>query len=107
MNDDGAENDAAGAVGVADKVKDTVIRVLELRVDRAQLTEDVSLYSSALHMDSLTLLHLLVSFEQEFGIEIDDEDVMNANLRNVGSLVELVESLVDSTEHGRANGTGA
>jgi acyl carrier protein len=76
------------------RVKDTVIAVLELDISREQLTEDTSLYSSFLGMDSMTLLHLLVTLEQEFGIEIDDEDVMNAEMKKVGSLIDLVGRLV-------------
>ncbi|MEV4754495.1 phosphopantetheine-binding protein [Micromonospora sp. NPDC049559] len=99
MHDAETNSDDPRAKEVADRVKDIVIHVLELHVDRAQLTDDVPLYSSALRLDSLALLHLLVRFEQEFGIEIDDEDVMNAELRDVGSLVELVRGLVETTDH--------
>lgn len=105
MNDGESHNGALRAGEVADRVKDAVIQVLELHLDRAQLTEDTSLYSPALRLDSLTLLHLLVKFEKEFGIEIDDEDVMNADLQNVGSLVDLVQGLVAGS--GRTNGTRA
>jgi acyl carrier protein len=42
-------------------------------------------------MDSLSLLHVIVALEQQFGIEIDDEDVMATDLDTVGSLVGLVD----------------
>lgn len=81
------------------RVKGILVDVLDLDIRPAELADDVSLYSSTLQMDSMTLLHLLVTFEAEFGIEIDDEDVMNATLDTVGSLVGLVR---DTALTGRA-----
>jgi acyl carrier protein len=93
------------------KIKDAIIRVLDLDIDHEQLTDDTSLYSSVIRMDSLTLLQLLVTLEGEFNIEIDDEDVMNANLKNVGSLVEMVREVVsasgDEPERDRSHTLGA
>lgn len=79
------------------QIKDVVIRVLDLDLARDQLVDGMSLYSPIIGMDSMTLLHLLVSFEEEFGIDIDDEDVMNADLVDVGSLVEMVSLLIDDS----------
>lgn len=75
---------------VAGEVKDIVIRTLELGLTRDQLTDDTRLYSSVVRMDSLMLLRLIVAVERDLGIEIDDEDVMNTDLRDVGSLVTMV-----------------
>ncbi|EFE71596.1 predicted protein [Streptomyces viridosporus ATCC 14672] len=80
------------------RVKSVIVDVLDLGIDPGELADDLSLYSSTLKMDSMTLLHLLVTFESEFGFELDDEDVMNANLDTVRSLVDLV---VDVAERGR------
>ncbi|MFF9221561.1 acyl carrier protein [Streptomyces viridosporus] len=80
------------------RVKGVIVDVLDLGIDPGELADDLSLYSSTLKMDSMTLLHLLVTFESEFGFELDDEDVMNANLDTVRSLVDLV---VDVAEGGR------
>ncbi|MEO3812929.1 phosphopantetheine-binding protein [Sphaerisporangium sp. B11E5] len=76
------------------KIKDAIIRVLDLDLDHERLTDDISLYSSVVRMDSLTLLQLLVTLEREFNVEIDDEDVMNANLDNVGSLIAMIRQAV-------------
>ena len=88
--------DEPNDIELGTKIKDAIIRVLDLDVDREQLNDDTSLYSSVIRMDSLTLLQLLVTLEGEFNIEIDDEDVMNANLKNVGSLVEMVRQVVSA-----------
>ncbi|GEM_PF-2396082 len=72
------------------KIKEILVDVLDLELRPEQIADDTSLYSSVLQMDSLSLLHLLVALEGDLGIEIDDEDVMNANLETVGNLVDMV-----------------
>ena len=69
-----------------------MVDVLDLDVRPEGLDDQLSLYSTNIHLDSLTLLKLLTKFESEFSIEIDDEAVMSADLVDVGSLVELISS---------------
>ncbi|RFU39961.1 acyl carrier protein [Actinomadura logoneensis] len=73
-----------------------MIGVLELGVDRSLLDDSVSLYSPVVGLDSLSLLHILVRIEKRFDIEIDDEDVMSAELSDVGSLVEMIRRAVEA-----------
>ncbi len=82
-------------------MKSTLARVLDLERPEATLRDSASLYSVGIQLDSLTLLRLLVSLEEEFDIEIDDEDAMEADLDTVASLVHLVENAV-----GRQTGMG-
>jgi len=74
------------------EIKRVVAEVLEKEVDH--LEDRASLYSSAVQMDSLTLLHLLVTVEERFGVFIDDEDVMNAELTDIGSLVDMIRDAI-------------
>jgi|ERR1700733_9613017 len=76
---------------VEGELKRILVDVLELDITPEQLDSGTSLYSPALQMDSLSLLHVIVALEQQFGVEIDDEDVMATDLDNVGSLVGLVD----------------
>ncbi|MFC4909672.1 acyl carrier protein [Actinomadura gamaensis] len=85
---------------LAAAVKDIMIGVLDLGVDRSRLDDSVSLYSPSVGLDSLSLLHILVQVEGRFGIEIDDEDVMAAELSDVGSLVEMIRRAVDGNRVG-------
>jgi acyl carrier protein len=77
------------------RAKQVIIEVLDLGMSADQLADQTSLYSSALRMDSLTLLHLMVALEKEFGVIIDDEDVMNAELETVASLLGIVRQASD------------
>ncbi|WP_199486741.1 acyl carrier protein [Actinomadura logoneensis] len=88
--------DRAKNLDPAAEIKDIMIGVLELGVDRSLLDDSVSLYSPVVGLDSLSLLHILVRIEKRFDIEIDDEDVMSAELSDVGSLVEMIRRAVEA-----------
>ncbi|NCO41942.1 MAG: acyl carrier protein [Armatimonadetes bacterium CG_4_10_14_3_um_filter_66_18] len=59
------------AEGILDKVKEIVID--ELSVDADQVTEDAT-FVDDLGADSLDVVELVMRLEEEFDIEIPDED---------------------------------
>lgn len=60
-----------------------------LGTDAAELTAETTLES--LGADSLDLMDLVMSFEDEFGVEIDTEAI--SELTTVGSVVTYIEGL--------------
>ncbi|GAB3878505.1 hypothetical protein GCM10029964_029250 [Kibdelosporangium lantanae] len=78
----------------ATRVKQVMTRTLDLPLSAGQIRDDQSLYTSVIGMDSMGLLQVLVALETEFGCDIDDEDVMAADLKDVASLVRLVEDKI-------------
>ena len=90
------------ALALSARVRHVVVRTLDLGIVPDQLDDSTSLYSSVIRMDSLALLQLLVALEEELHIKIDDEDVMNANLSTIGSLVEMVrQAMAESADGAR------
>jgi acyl carrier protein len=81
---------------VSGRVKRTIIEVLNLDLEPAQLADDVPLYSTTIRLDSLTLLQLITELEKEFSCQVDDEAVMMADLFDVGSIITLVASQLGS-----------
>lgn len=71
---------------VFEKLRDIICQQLEL--DEDQVTMEVSL-SDDLGADSLDLVDLLMSIEDEFDVEIPDEEV--EKLKVVGDLVHYIE----------------
>ena len=57
--------------GVQDKIKQIIVD--ELGVDEAEVTENAR-FIEDLGADSLDLVELVMRFEEEFDIEISDED---------------------------------
>ncbi len=54
------------------------------------LSED---YDKKGMLDSLQIVELVVKLENEFDIEIDDEDLSMENMRSFDSILDLVERL--------------
>lgn len=67
---------------VFEKVKDILVEYLEVEEDCITADTDIQ---NDLGADSLDIVDLIMSFEDEFEIEVPDEDI--ENLRTVGALV--------------------
>ena len=70
-----------------DKIKSIVVD--QLGVDESQVTEDAS-FVDDLGADSLDTVELIMAFEEEFDIEIPDEDAQK--IKTVKVVIEYIES---------------
>ena len=70
-----------------EKVKEIVAEGLD--VNAADLTEETTFES--LGSDSLDLMDMVMTFEDEFGVEIDTEAI--GDLKTIGSVVTYIEGL--------------
>ncbi len=70
-------------MSVADKVKSIIVEQLGVEADevngKASFTDDLG-------ADSLDIVELVMAFEEEFGIEIPDEDA-----ENIGRVQEAID----------------
>ena len=72
---------------IAERVKKIVVE--HLGVEEAKVTENAS-FIDDLGADSLDTVELVMAFEEEFGIEIPDEDA--EKITRVKEAVEYIES---------------
>jgi acyl carrier protein len=79
---------------IAIRTRKIMVDVLGLRLNPEDIGDDVSLYSPRIQLDSLSMLQLLLAVEDEFDVQIDDEDVMEADLRSVGDLIQLIRGTI-------------
>jgi acyl carrier protein len=86
-------------MAVADKVKSIIVE--QLGVDEEEVTPDAS-FVDDLGADSLDTVELVMAFEEEFGIEIPDEDA--EKITRVKEAVEYIESHAKSKKSGRRRG---
>jgi acyl carrier protein len=75
----------------ADKVKEIISQQLD--VDMGQIKEE-SQFIEDLGADSLAIVELVLAFEEQFEIEIPDEDT--EKIRTVGDAVSYIESRTNS-----------
>lgn len=71
---------------VLDQIKDFLKDTMD--IDESKITLDAKLKED-LELDSLDSVELIMSAEEEFGIEIPDEDVMN--FKTVNDIVNYIE----------------
>ncbi len=79
----------------ATRIRDFIRQEVLFEEDGASLRDDTPLLDGA--MDSLGLMQLVAFLEEEFGIEIDDEDVTADHFRTVADIERLVGQKVPST----------
>lgn len=74
-------------MGVAEKVKSIIVE--QLGIDEGEVTNDAS-FLDDLGADSLDRVELIMAFEEEFGIEIPDEDA--EKITRVKEAIEYIEA---------------
>ena len=75
-----------GSTGTYDRLKKIIVE--QLGVDEEEVTPTAS-FVEDLNADSLDLVELIMSLEEEFGMEISDEDV--EKIQKVSDAVEYIE----------------
>ncbi|MBT7983316.1 MAG: acyl carrier protein [Verrucomicrobiales bacterium] len=76
------------ADNIADKVKDIIVQNLNAPED--QVTPEAK-FIEDLGADSLDTVELVMAFEEEFGIEVPDEEA--EKLVSVGAVISHIESI--------------
>ncbi len=71
----------------AEKVKEIIAN--ELEIDAAEVVDGASLIDD-LGADSLSVMELMIAFDDEFGVEVPEEDY--EKLITVGDLVNYIDS---------------
>ncbi len=72
---------------VFDTVKDILVTQLDLDADKVTGDSDIA---ADLGADSLDVVELLMAIEDEFGIEIPDDEI--ENIKTVDDLVKYIEA---------------
>jgi len=71
------------------RAKVTEIIVKKLGVEESQITDDAS-FTKDLGADSLDTVELIMEFEKEFGLSIDDSEA--DKIQTVGNVIEYISA---------------
>ena len=74
---------------IESKVKEIIVK--DLGVKESEVTRTAS-FINDLGADSLDCVELVIDFEHEFGIEIDDNEAENIN--TVGEAIDYIKKLI-------------
>lgn len=72
------------------EVREILRKTLQLGDRADELTAESPLMGAIPEFDSMAVVTVLTMVEDEFGVEIDDDEVSAENFETVGSLVEFV-----------------
>ena len=75
---------------IFEKIK--IMLAEQLGVDEERLSLETD-FARDLEADSLDVVELLMSIEDEFGVEIPDEEI--ENIKTIGNLVDYIQNNMD------------
>jgi len=70
----------------------TYIKQEIMRNPKAKLSDDEDLLSAGI-LDSLAILQLVAHIEDEFGIKVQDEDVVFENFQSINALTNYLDKI--------------
>ena len=75
---------------IFEKIKKAVAEQLDIDEDSILETSN---FTTDLHADSLALLEILIALEEEFGIDLDEEE--SENIKTVKDAIEYIENTIE------------
>lgn len=76
--------------GVTRRVKEVIVRALGLQVTPDEIPDDETIFGGGIGADSTATLEIIFAVEEEFGIEVDDEDLRVELFNSVHTLTDYV-----------------
>ena len=83
-----------GSTSVVRRVKETVVRALELKVEPAELSDGEVLFGRGLGVSSIAVMEVVVALEEEFDFEVGDDELRMELFESIDSIVDYVETKV-------------
>lgn len=77
-------------MNITEEVLRVLDEVLSLNGRTSTFTRDTPLLGAIPELDSMAVVALITTIEQEFGIVIDDDDIDGSTFATVGSLTDYV-----------------
>ncbi len=76
---------------IAQRVKKALVQGLQLKINPEDIADDESLFGEGLGADSIAALEIVFALEEEFGFEVEDEDLRIDLFDSVRSLTSYIE----------------
>lgn len=82
-------------VTIHDSVRTYIVNELRVRVSETELRDDFPLLDKEV-LDSMGIFQVVAFLEDEYGIEVDDTDLVPENFETIDSIARLVETRLGS-----------
>ena len=85
-------------MSIEHRVKQVIIRTLSLEVDAEEIDDEGELFGGGLGINSMATIEIIVGLEEEFGIEVPDEELRVELFDSVRTMADYVRTaLTEST----------
>lgn len=78
------------------KVKDIIVKDLELNLNPNEISDDISLYDDGLGLDSIAIINFVVLIEQRFDIKFNENEISSKLFMNINSLSSFIQQKCQS-----------
>ena len=79
-------------MSIENRVKQVIIRTLSLEVDTEEIDDEDALFGGGLGLNSMATIEIIVGLEEEFGIEVPDEDLRVELFDSVQTMADYVRT---------------
>lgn len=79
-------------MSIEHRVKQVIIRTLTLEVDAEEIDEEDALFGGGLGLNSMATIEIIVGLEEEFNIEVPDEDLRVELFDSVQTIADYVRT---------------
>lgn len=81
-------------MSIEHRVKQVIIRTLSLEVDADEIDDEDELFGGGLGLNSMATIEIIVGLEEEFGIEVPDEDLRVELFDSVQTMADYVRAVL-------------
>ena len=81
-------------MSIEHRVKQAIIRTLSLEVDADEIDDEDELFGGGLGLNSMATIEIIVGLEEEFGIEVPDEELRVELFDSVKTMADYVRTVL-------------
>ena len=81
-------------MSIEHRVKKVIIRTLSLEVDAEEIDDEDELFGGGLGINSMATIEIIVGLEEEFGIEVPDEELRVELFDSVQTMADYVRAVL-------------
>ena len=79
-------------MSIEHRIKQVIIRTLSLEVDADEIDDEDALFGGGLGLNSMATIEIVVGLEEEFDIEVPDEDLRVELFDSVQTMADYVRT---------------
>ena len=81
-------------MSIEHRVKQVIIRTLSLEVEAEEIDNEDELFGGGLGINSMATIEIIVGLEEEFGIEVPDEELRVELFDSVQTMADYVRAVL-------------